>query len=125
MPIRALPLLPVLALAGCVAATGAPEPASARLSADGLSVRFANGMTCRGGTPPEGARRWSGALGGCPEGWRYVVELDSGANPARFIVEAAFEALTIEDALAPFATVTVVDPASQATVFVSPPSRAG
>ncbi len=126
MPIRALRYLPALALMGCVTTTsGAPDPVAARLSAEGLSVRLANGTTCRGGPPPAGARRWSGALGGCPEGWRYFVELEDGTNPARFIVEAAFEALTIEDALAPFGTVTVVDAANQATVFISPPSRAG
>jgi hypothetical protein len=122
-------LIPLMFLAGCVAAgggggggEGSTDPVSARLSAEGLSVRLANGTTCRGGRPPPGAPRWQGALAGCPEGWSYFVELDRRSNPARLIVETVLTALTIEDALAPFATVTVVDAAGQATVFASPPA---
>lgn len=117
-------LLSVLLLSGCVATGGgggSPDPVSARLSAKGVSVRLADGTTCRGGPPPAGARRWQGALAGCPEGWVYFVELDERTNPARFLVESVLTALTLEDALAPVATLTVVNAANEATVFVSPP----
>lgn len=115
-------LIPLMVLAGCVAAGGSgggPAPVSARLSAEGLSVRLANGTTCRGGKRPEGAMRWQGVLGGCPEGWTYFVELDERSSPARTIVETVQATLTLEDPLAPFATLTVVDAANQATVLVT------
>ncbi len=120
-------VLPTLALAACVTTngtptvSGSPDPVAARLSSDGLSVRLSNGATCRGGKPPEGARRWKGVLGGCPDGWTYVVLLDERTNPARFIVEAVLTTLTIEDALAPVGEVLVTDASGRTTVFASPP----
>lgn len=116
-------MLSVLFLAGCVATGGggSTDPVSARLSSEGLSVRLANGTTCRGGPPPAGARRWQGELAGCPEGWVYFVELDERTNPARLVVEAVLTALTLEDALAPVATLTIINAENEATVFLSPP----
>ncbi len=118
-------LLPLILLAGCVTPEGGAAPVSARLSDNGLTVRLNDGRTCRGGKPPEGTRRWSGPLAGCPEGWRHVVILEDRVNPARYLVEAVLTALTLEDALAPMAEATVIDASGRATVFVSPPPANG
>lgn len=117
---------PLLALAACttIATTsGAPAPEAARISSEGVEVRLSNGRVCRGGGQPEDARSWSGALDGCPDGWRYAVVLDARqTNPARYIVEAVLTALTIEETLAPFGEVMVTDAAGRVTIFVSPPA---
>ncbi len=119
---RLLVLLP-LVLAACVA-TEAPttgmSPQSVTLSRERLAVRMSNGQTCTGGVLTTGARSWNGPLAGCPEGWRFRVQLSDRTNPARFVVEEVMTALTIEDALAPRAEVTVTDPNNNATTFVSP-----
>jgi hypothetical protein len=121
---RRLVLLFPFALAACVATPEAPTagmtPREAVLSTKQLSVLMSNGKTCFGGVLTDGAKSWNGPLAGCPEGWRYRVVLSDSTNPARFIVEEVLTALTIEDALAPRAEVTITDPNNNATTFVSP-----
>jgi hypothetical protein len=120
---RRLSVLLTLALVACTtteAPTTGMSPREATLSSQKLTVRMSNGSTCVGGVLADGTRSWGGPLAGCPEGWRYRVQLSSATNPARFIVEEVLTALTIEDALAPRAEVTVTDPNNNATTFVSP-----
>ncbi len=121
--LRFVPLA-LLFLAACEMPSGTGgEPVSARLSNSGLRVTLSDGRVCRGGTPPEGARRWTGPLQNCPPGWQYQVLLDERTNPARFLVEAVLTALTLEDAIAPMAEVRVIDAQGLTTVFASPPPR--
>ena len=111
-------VLALVALSGCAMIRHAdPVPVEARLWADRVDVRFSNARTCVGG--------WAGQsqspLGGCPEGWRVAVMPEEGTNPARVVVGAVLEALTLGDLLAPPASVTVTGPDGRTWSFVSPP----
>jgi hypothetical protein len=120
VPRRLLPVVAGLALSACAMAPAALRPISAQLTPEVLVVRMSDGRLCRGARPAEGG--WRGPLNGCPDGWRYAVDLDERTNIARALVEAVLTALTLEGALSPLAEVTVTGPDGRTTAFVSPPA---
>lgn len=114
-------LLPAAMLAGCVAA--APRPLSVTLTDTEITVPMSDGSTCFGQAPEGSGTTWAGTLTGCATPYRYSVEFEPGTNPVRFVLEEVFGAIGLEGALAPLATVTIVDADGVVRTFASPPSR--
>jgi hypothetical protein len=113
-PVLLLALL--LPLSACAGFRGPPEPVAARLTAERLDVTLSTAQVCVG----RWAQATEGPLDGCPDGWRYAVTPETGTNPARILVGAVLEALTLDSLLVPRATVTVSDPQGRAWSFRSP-----
>ncbi|WP_155947243.1 hypothetical protein [Pseudorhodobacter ferrugineus] len=105
--------VPLAVLMGCVGAPGSPVPATARLSADQVTVGLSDGSQCRA---PIGA----GRMEGCGSGFEYRVELVENPNLLRRLVQGAFAALGTDGTLAPMGQVTLTDDAGRMYRFVSP-----
>jgi hypothetical protein len=105
----------VTALAAC--AVGPASPERVTLDADLLSVRMSDGSTCRGPAPASGFEAgWSGTLTGCAATYPYVVEIDPGTNPIRFVLQEILGDRIIR----PVATVTITDATGRDRVFQTP-----
>lgn len=103
------------ALAAC--ATGPAAPERVTLDADLLSVRMSDGATCLGPAPASGFEAgWSGTLTGCASPYPYVVEIDPGTNPIRFVLQEILGDRIIR----PLATVTITDATGRDRVFQTP-----
>ena len=108
-------LMTVAALAAC--ATGPATPQRVTLDADLLSVRMSDGSTCSGPAPSSGADTgWSGTLTGCASAYPYVVEIDPGTNPIRFVLQEILG----DRIIGPLATVTITDATGRDRVFQTP-----
>lgn len=102
-------------LAAC--AMGPATPERVTLDATLLSVGMSDGSTCLGPAPETGAQTgWSGTLTGCASAYPYVVEVDPGTNPVRFILQEILGDRLIR----PLATVTITDASGRDRVFQSP-----
>lgn len=105
----------VAVLAGC-AALGAPQPATARLSSDRLTVTLTDGTICR--VP------WAAGFGRmdrCGPGLDWRVEVDPNPNPLRQAFEGLTGALGLDGIVVPLAEVTLTDPQGRVFIFASPP----
>lgn len=113
---RALATLAILtALAAC--ATGPATPERVTLDAALLSVRMSDGSTCRGPAPEGGAPTgWSGTLTGCAAAYPYVVEIDPGTNPIRFVLQEILG----DRIIGPLASVTIKNATGRDRVFQTP-----
>lgn len=114
-PIALIAIATLTALAAC--ATGPASPERVTLDADLLSVRMSDGSTCRGPAPATGADAgWSGTLTGCTSPYPYLVEIDPGTNPVRFILQEILG----DRIIGPLATVTITDATGRDRVFQTP-----
>ena len=118
---RALFLL--LALAGCASLSDPPEPVSARLSSQALTVETSGGQLCRiprAEAAFDGPGGWGGPVQGCAGVARVEVVPERPA-PLAQVAAALFAALTLEDLISPPAEVRVLGPEGRLFLFVSPP----
>jgi hypothetical protein len=110
-----LSALTLATLAAC--ATGPATPERVTLDATLLTVGMSDATTCLGPAPDTGAETgWSGTLTGCATPYPYVVEIDPGTNPVRFILQEFLG----ERLIRPLATVTITDATGRDRVFQSP-----
>ena len=106
-------------LAACApGAVGMAVPASARLSADVLTVTLTDGSVCRADWAASGG---VGRMDGCGAGFGYTVNVVQKPNILRQLAEGIVEALGAEGALAPLAEVVLTDASGRDYSFVSPP----
>lgn len=113
----------LLALAGCAPLAGPPEPLSARLSSQALTVETTAGQLCRiprAEAAFDGPGGWGGPVQGCPGVARVEVVPERPA-PLAQVAAALFAALTLEDLISPPAEVRVLGPDGRVFLFVSPP----
>ena len=111
--------LVILGLAGCApGVVGMAVPASARLSADVLTVTLSDGVICRA--------NWASSAGvgrmeDCGAGFGYAVNLVEKPNLLRQLAVGIVDALGADGALAPLAEVVLTDASGRDYSFVSPP----
>ena len=109
----------MLGLAGCApGAVGMAVPASARLSADVLTVTLSDGSVCRANWAASGG---VGRMEDCGAGYGYAVSVVEKPNLLRQLVVGIVEALGADGALAPLAEVVLTDASGRDYSFVSPP----
>ncbi len=109
-----------LVVAGCALVPA--SPVAVDLTRDQVDVRLSDGTVCTGTAPATGAETgWSGRLAPCSTGFNYVVEIDPGTNPVRFVLEEIFTGLGFDQGFPPIADVTLTSDAGRTYRFVSPP----
>ncbi len=97
---------------------GMAAPASARLSADVLTVTLTDGTICRANWAAAGG---VGRMDSCGAGLGYAVTVVEKPNILRQLAVGIVEALGAEGALAPLAEVVLTDTSGRDYSFVSPP----
>ena len=106
-------------LAACAPlAVGMAVPASARLSAEVLTVTLSDGSVCRANWAASGG---VGRMEECGAGFGYAVTVVQKPNILRQLAVGIVEALGAEGALAPMAEVVLTDASGRDYSFVSPP----
>ena len=111
-------VLVLMALAGCAAPMGTPQPQAARLSAEVLTLTLTDGTVCRADWAAAGG---VGRLEPCGPGYGYAVEVVENPNILRQLFTGLTEALGAEGSVPPMAEVTLTDAMGRDHVFVSPP----
>lgn len=109
----------MLGLGACAPGVGGMAvPASARLSADVLTVTLSDGSVCRADWAASGG---VGRMDGCGAGYGYAVSVVEKPNLLRQLAEGIVDALGADGALAPLAEVVLTDASGRDYSFVSPP----
>ena len=109
----------MLGLAACApGAAGMAVPASARLSADVLTVTLTDGSVCRADWAASGG---VGRMEDCGAGFGYVVNVEQSPNILRQLAVGIVDALGADGALAPLAEVVLTDASGRDYSFASPP----
>lgn len=109
----------MLGLSACApGAAGMAVPASARLSADVLTVTLTDGTVCRADWAVTGG---VGRMEGCGAGFGYAVNMVQSPNVLRQLAVGNVEALGAEGAFAPLAEVVLTDASGRDYSFASPP----
>ena len=109
----------MLGLAGCApGSVGMAVPASARLSADVLTVNLTDGSVCRADWAASGGL---GRMDGCGAGYGYTVNVVEKPNILRQLAVGIAGALDADGVLAPLAEVVLTDASGRDYSFVSPP----
>ena len=105
-------------LAACAPmASGMAIPASARLSADVLTVGLTDGTICRANWATAGG---TGRMDDCGAGFGYSVTVEGRPNILRQLAVGVAGALGADGALAPLAEVVLTDASGRDYSFVSP-----
>lgn len=106
-------------LAACApGVVGMAVPASARLSADVLTVTLTDGSVCRADWEASGG---VGRMETCGAGFGYSVNVVEKPNILRQLAVGIVDALGAEGALPPLAEVVLTDASGRDYSFVSPP----
>ena len=109
----------LLGLAACAPVAGSMAvPASARLSADVLTVTLTDGLVCRADWAASGG---AGRMESCGAGYGYAVSVVEKPNILRQLAVGVVDALGAEGALAPLAEVVLTDASGRDYSFASPP----
>lgn len=109
----------MLGLAACApGAVGMAVPASARLSAEVLTVTLSDGSVCRANWAAAGG---VGRMEGCGAGFGYAVNVEQSPNVLRQLAVGIVDALGADGALAPLAEVVLTDASGRDYSFASPP----
>jgi hypothetical protein len=114
----------VVVVTGC--AVQAPRPVEVSLDRSALAMRLSDGSRCTAPVTPVPGRysttvAGAGTFADCAAPFRYTVTGDPGTNPLRFVLEEAFTAIGLPDAIAPRATVEIAAPDGRSWTFASPP----
>ncbi len=109
----------MLGLVACApGVSGMAVPATARLSADVLTVTLTDGTLCRTDWAASGG---VGRIDDCGSGVGYAVTVVEKPNLLRQLAVGITDALGAEGALAPLAEVVLTDASGRDYSFVSPP----
>ena len=114
----------VVVLTGCAATE--PRPVEVSLDRRTLDLRLSDGSRCTAPvTPvpvePRGTTvRGTGTFAACARPFAYTVTGDPGTNPLRLVLEEAFTAIGLPDAIAPRATVEITAPDGGRWVYAAP-----
>lgn len=109
----------IAGLAACApVSVGMAVPASARLSADVLTVTLSDGSVCRADWAAAGG---IGRMENCGAGYGYAVTVVERPNLLRQLAVGIVDALGADGALAPQAEVVLTDASGRDYSFVSPP----
>ena len=109
----------LLGLAACAQGAGSMAvPASARLSADVLTVTLTDGSVCRADWAASGG---AGRMESCGAGYGYAVSVVEKPNILRQLAVGVVDALGADGALAPLAEVVLTDASGRDYSFASPP----
>ena len=130
---RLLPLLPLVALAGCIdsfgggtarAPGGIPEGAvrvsEVAVRPGAVTIRTSDGARCVSERPEGTAAGWSGVTADCGYALPYTVTFARGGDPSRFVVEEPGGAITADGTPGPRAEVFVTDVDGVRRLFVVP-----
>jgi hypothetical protein len=111
--------LMILGFVGCApVGIGMAVPASARLSADVLTVTLSDGSVCRADWAANGG---IGRMETCGAGYGYAVNVVEKPNILRQLAVGIVDALGADGALPPLAEVVLTDASGRDYSFVSPP----
>ena len=114
-----LGLMMVVGLAACAPRiVGNAAPATAKLSAEVLTVTLTDGTVCRANWAAAGGE---GRMEDCGAGLGYAVTVVEKPNILRQLAVGIVDALGAEGALAPLAEVVLTDASGRDYSFASPP----